>query len=344
MKDAENRHIVYEIIDEYFHHWLNEVDGLTEIAVNRPDELFVKVSGKWQQHELKMDFKDCMSFAGAISDYHDGGSVTPEYLLRSVTLPGGERVQIVIPPATERETVSITIRKPSSVFIDHDTFVKQGFYSRLNQGGKFRDKEDELSSMFKDNCFEQFVPECLVKGKTMVFCAGTGAGKTTFANACLQYIPHHLRCISIEDTDEAKFRFHKNHVKLYYPSEGESSTVSSASLLRSGFRMNPDRILMTEVRGAEAWDFLKGSSSGHAGNLTTVHESTPEDAVLGLVQRCYMNPECQNLPYNIILRRVLSNVDVIMSIKYIDEEDNRFASGIYYRDIHFQEYFEKLKE
>ncbi|TMZ68960.1 P-type DNA transfer ATPase VirB11, partial [Klebsiella pneumoniae] len=51
MKDAENRHIVYEIIDEYFHHWLNEVDGLTEIAVNRPDELFVKVSGKWQQHE-----------------------------------------------------------------------------------------------------------------------------------------------------------------------------------------------------------------------------------------------------------------------------------------------------
>lgn len=134
MKDAENRHIVYEIIDEYFHHWLNEVDGLTEIAVNRPDELFVKVSGKWQQHELKMDFKDCMSFAGAISDYHDGGSVTPEYPLRSVTLPGG-RVQIVIPPATERETVSITIRKPSSVFIDHDTFVKQGFYSRLNQGG-----------------------------------------------------------------------------------------------------------------------------------------------------------------------------------------------------------------
>ncbi len=79
--------------------------------------------------------------------------------------------------------------------------------------------------MFKDNCFEQFVPECLVKGKTMVFCAGTGAGKTTFANACLEYIPHHLRCISIEDTDEAKFRFHKNHVKLYYPSEGESSTV-----------------------------------------------------------------------------------------------------------------------
>ncbi|MVA04219.1 P-type DNA transfer ATPase VirB11, partial [Shigella flexneri] len=125
----------------------------------------------------------------------------------------------------------------------------------------------------------------------IVFCGGTGSGKTTFANACLEYIPHHLRCISIEDTDEAKFRFHKNHVKLYYPAEGESKVITSASLLRSCFRMNPDRILMTEIRGAEAWDFLKASSSGHAGNITTVHESSPESAVLGIVQRCYMNPE-----------------------------------------------------
>ncbi len=177
MKDAENRHIVYEIIDEYFHHWLNEVDGLTEIAVNRPDELFVKVSGKWQQHELKMDFKDCMSFAGAISDYHDGGSVTPEYPLRSVTLPGGERVQIVIPPATERETVSITIRKPSSVFIDHDTFVKQGFYSRLNQGGNSGIKKMNYLQCLKIIVLNNLSLNASVKGKTMVFCAGTGRVK-----------------------------------------------------------------------------------------------------------------------------------------------------------------------
>ncbi|HBT2272876.1 TPA: P-type DNA transfer ATPase VirB11, partial [Klebsiella pneumoniae subsp. pneumoniae] len=88
----ENRHLAYEIVNDYFHKPLNEVEGLTEIAVNRPNELFLKVRGKWQQHDLKMDFRDCMSFAGAISDYHDGGSVTPEYPLRSVTLPGGERV------------------------------------------------------------------------------------------------------------------------------------------------------------------------------------------------------------------------------------------------------------
>jgi len=344
MKDLENKHIIYDFMNDYFHKWLNDVEGLTEVAVNRPDELFIKVKGKWQQQDLRMSFSDCLSFAGAISDFHDGGSVTPEYPLRSATLPLGERVQIVMPPATEKETVSITIRKPSSVFISHEDFVRQGFYTRLNQTGVAEKKDDILSKIFKENRFHEFIPEGLRQGKTMVFCAGTGAGKTTFANACLEYIPHYLRILTIEDTDEAKLRFHNNHVKLYYPSEGESTSVSSASLLRSGFRMNGDRILMTEVRGAEAWDFLKGSSSGHAGNLTTVHEGTPEDAVLGLVQRCYMNPECQNLPYNIVLRRVLSNVDIIMSMKYIDEEDSRFASGIYYRELHFEEYFRKLKE
>lgn len=339
----ENRHIIYDIVDDYFHQWLNNVDGLTEIAVNRPGELFVKVRGKWQQHETNMSFIDCMSFAGAIADYHDGGSVTPEYPIRSATLPHGERVQLLIPPATARETVSITIRKPSGVFIDHETFVSQGFYTRLNQGGYAKSGEDKLTAIFKQNRFEDFIPECLRQGKTMVFCAGTGAGKTTYANACLKFIPAHLRIISIEDTDEAKFRFHPNHVKLFYPAEGENKNLNSASLLRSGFRMNPDRILTTEIRGAEAWDFLKGSSSGHEGNLTTVHESSPEDAVLGIVQRCYMNPECQNIPFNIILRRVLSNIDVIMSMKYLDEEDYRYASDIYYRPVHFAEYYEKLK-
>lgn len=340
----ENRHLIYDVVNDYFYHWLNEIDGVTEIAVNRPGEIFIKVRGKWQWYEQKMSYSDCLSFASTLADFHDGGSVTPEYPLRSATLPGGERVQVVIPPATEKDTVSITIRKPSGIFISHDKFIKQGFYSRV--GGLSGDSimEDNISALITSEYFERVIPESLSQGKTIVFCGGTGSGKTTFANACLKYIPHHLRCISIEDTDEAKFRFHKNHVKLYYPAEGESKVITSASLLRSCFRMNPDRILMTEIRGAEAWDFLKASSSGHAGNITTVHESSPESAVLGIVQRCYMNPECQNLPFNVILRRVLSNIDIIMSIKYLDDEDFRFASGIYYKQLHFDDYFRKMKE
>ncbi|WP_252397145.1 ATPase, T2SS/T4P/T4SS family, partial [Escherichia coli] len=108
---------------------------------------------------------------------------------------------------------SITIRKPSGIFISHDKFIKQGFYSRVSGLSGDSVMEDNISALITSGYFERVIPESLSQGKTIVFCGGTGSGKTTFANACLEYIPHHLRCISIEDTDEAKFRFHKNHVK-----------------------------------------------------------------------------------------------------------------------------------
>jgi type IV secretion system protein VirB11 len=108
---------------------------------------------------------------------------------------------------------------------------------KLNQGADFRNKEDELSLMFKDNRFERFILNVWLKVKR--WCFVPEPERENHVCKCLSAIhPHHLRCISIEDTDEAKFRFHKNHVKLYYPSEGESIVVNSASLLRSGFRMN----------------------------------------------------------------------------------------------------------
>lgn len=145
----ENRHIVYDIVNDYFSKWLNNSDGLTEIAVNRPGELFTKIKGRWKKEQTTMSFQDCLSFSSSIADYHDDGSITPEYPLRSATLPDGERVQIVIPPATEKETVSITIRKPSSVFLNHDHFVEQGFYSRLNAGEVFEKDKDNLSEIYR---------------------------------------------------------------------------------------------------------------------------------------------------------------------------------------------------
>jgi type IV secretion system protein VirB11 len=128
-----------------------------------------------------------MSFAGAISDYHDGGLLRQNIHCALPRSPEG-RVQIVIPRQRN-------VKRYQSQFVSRPVFLLTMKHSlnrvllKLNQGADFRNKEDELSLMFKDNRFERFIPECLVKGKTMVFCAGTGAGKTTFANACLQYIP-----------------------------------------------------------------------------------------------------------------------------------------------------------
>lgn len=343
---SNNNHLIYELAGEFFGKYLTKTEGLTEIAVNRPGQLYLKIKGKWVKEEKKITYTDCESISSALADFcHDSVSETKPVL--SATLPTGERVQVVLPPATEQGTISITIRKPSDIFISHDDFVEQGFYSKINtQTGNIVSKTTQnLIELHNSGDIAAFIPECLRQGKTIAFCGGTGSGKTTFGNSLLQYIPQHLRIISIEDTPEVKLRFHDNHVRLFYPSEGgKNSIITPAMLLRACYRMNPDRILMTEVRGAEAWDFLKGNSSGHAGGLTTLHEDNPMYAVSGMVERCQQNPECRNLPYNVLLRKVLNNIDVIMSINYLDEFDKRYASGIYFKELHKELYFKELRD
>ncbi|EQA8930744.1 P-type DNA transfer ATPase VirB11 [Klebsiella pneumoniae] len=341
----ENTPIIYELAQEFFGEYLNGIEGLTEIAVNRPDEVFLKIKGKWHQKKKPLSYSDCETFAAALADYNQD-SLSNIKLVLSATLPTGERVQVVLPPITRKGCISITIRKPSDVFISHDDFVAQGFYERLNtqETAKTRPETQKLIDLYQSNQIAEFVTECLRQGKTMVFCGGTGSGKTTFTNSLLEYIPHHLRIICIQDTPETKYRAHENVVDLFYPSEGgEQSIITPAMLLRACFRMNPDRILMTEIRGGEAWDFLKGASSGHDGNVTTLHEKSPKAAITGIVERCAQNPECQNIPYNVLLRKALDNIDVILSINYLDECDKRYASDIYFKELHRDSYYEALR-
>lgn len=343
--ENENEHIIIELAQEFFGEYLNGIKGLTEVAVNRPDEVFLKIRGKWECRKKALSYDDCETFAAALADFNqDSLSVTKPVL--SATLPTGERVQVIMPPVTAQGTISITIRKPSDVFISHDDFVAQGFYSKINTQNKKQVSPDaqRLLDLYSQNQIAEFVVECLRQGKTMVFCGGTGSGKTTFTNAVLEYIPHYLRIICIQDTPETKYRKHENVVDLFYPSEGgKESIITPAMLLRACFRMNPDRILMTEIRGGEAWDFLKGISSGHSGGITTVHENSPEAAISGIVERCAQNPECHNIPYNVLLRKALNNIDVVLSINYLDEFDKRYATGIYFKDLDRDAYYEALK-
>jgi len=334
-------HYVRTLIDTHFSEDLNKITGLTEIAINRPNEKWLKIHGKWERREIDFSFDNAMSIMNSLSDYHDGTSVQKDNSILSATLPTGERVQALAPPITQKDTVAIAIRKPTDFFIPHTQFVDQGFYSRIEKK-EAQPKNNSLVKLYESGNIAEFIPECIRQGKTMVFSGGTGSGKTTFSNAALEYIPHHLRCISIEDTDETKFRFHKNHVKLFYPAENKDSPVTAGSLIRSCYRLNPDRILMTEIRGGEAWDFMKATSSGHAGGMTTVHEDSPENAILGIVERCYQNPECGNLPFESLLRKVVNNIDVVMSIKYLDELDSRFVTGVYFKDVDREKMIRKL--
>ncbi|WP_076722390.1 P-type DNA transfer ATPase VirB11, partial [Cronobacter sakazakii] len=311
-----------------------ELPGLTEIAVNRPDELFTKIDGVWTQHAVSLSYDDCYNFARCLAKHHNDNieDIKPGL---SATLESGERCQLVVPPACERGTVSATIRKPSRVQIPHQSYIDAGFYNRVTGSEQTETHDAELIALYNTKNIPLFMEKCVEYGKTIAVAGETSTGKTTYMKMLIGYIPLDLRITTIEDNPEITFFKHKNYVHLFYPSESsdeKGSIVTPASLLRWNYRMNPDRILLTEVRGAEAWDFLKITGSGHEGSMTSIHAGSAMEAIDGFITRCYENPQCAQLPYAFMLRKVLDSLDVIVSI---DLDGNiRRMNDIYFRPVH----------
>lgn len=317
--------------------------GLTEIAINRPGELFTKIQGRWEHHTVNLSYDDCLDFARCLAKHH-GDNIEDIKPGLSATLESGERCQIVVPPACERHTVSITLRKPSSVQIPHQHYIDAGFYNRVTGKEHTQTHDEELIALFQASDFPRFMGKCVEYGKTLAVAGETSTGKTTYMKMLAGYIPTHLRLTTIEDNPEIRFFTHQNYVHLFYPSESadeRGAIVTPASLLRWNYRMNPDRILLTEVRGAEAWDFLKITGSGHEGSMTSIHAGSAREAINGFITRCYENPQCAQLPYTFMLRKVLDSVDVIVSL---DLDGNvRRMNDVYFRPLHRQHYFEEMK-
>ena len=320
-----------------------ELPGLTEVAVNRPGELYTKINGVWEQHAVPLSYEDCYNFARCLAKHH-GDNIEDIKPGLSATLESGERCQVIVPPACERDTVSVTIRKPSKVQIPHQSYIDAGFYNRVTGEEKTETHDEELIALYNTKNIPLFMEKCVEYGKTLAVAGETSTGKTTYMKMLIGYIPVHLRISTIEDNPEITFFIHKNYVHLFYPSESsdeKGSIVTPASLLRWNYRMNPDRILLTEVRGAEAWDFLKITGSGHEGSMTSIHAGSAKEAIDGFITRCYENPQCAQLPYTFMLRKVLDSLDVIVSI---DLDGNvRRMNDIYFRPIHRNQYFEEMK-
>ena len=311
-----------------------ELPGLTEIAVNRPGELWTKIDGVWGQHTVDLKFDDCYNFARCLARHHNDNieDIKPGL---SATLESGERCQVVVPPA---------IRKPSKIQIPHQAYIDSGFYNRVTGIEKASTHNEELIELYKSKNIPLFMEKCVEYGKTLAVAGETSTGKTTYMKMLIQYIPVHLRIPTIEDNPEIIFYKHKNYVHLFYPSESsdeKGSVVTPAALIRWNYRMNPDRILLTEVRGGEAWDFLKITGSGHEGSMTSIHAGSAHEAIDGFITRCTENPQCAQLPYSFLLRKVLDSLDVVVSI---DLDGNvRRMNDIYFRPLHRNQYYEEMK-
>lgn len=303
---------------------------LYEVVVNRPREVLTEGAGGWQRHELPdLSFEKLMRLARAVASYSSQGIDETRPLL-SATLPDDERIQIVIPPATTKDTVSITIRKPSSVSLSMDDLEAGGLFEHIVASTDHNSVEDSLLTIYRSGRYRAFLEGAVLARKNIIISGATGSGKTTISKALIQHIPQNERLISIEDTPELVIP-QPNHVRLFYSKGGQGlAKVGAKDLLESCLRMRPDRVLLQELRDGTAFYYIRNINSGHPGSITTVHADSPGLAFEQLTLLVKESEGGQDLDRDDIRNLLKISIDVIVQCKRIN---GRFrVTEIYFAD------------
>jgi type IV secretion system protein VirB11 len=256
-------------------------DDVTDIYVNRPGEIWVEtLGGATERHDAPaLDRATLDRLSRQIAALSHQG-ISREHPLLSATLPDGARVQVVAPPAT-RGDLALAIRKHVSPDLSLSDYVSAGSFAETKRGdvGGRAPIDVELARMLDVGDIAGMLATAVKARKNILVSGGTSTGKTTFLNALIREIPPHERLILIEDTPELHLG-HANAVGLLAARSalGEAQ-VTADSLLAASLRMRPDRIIVGELRGPEAYTFLRAVNTGHPGSMTTVHADSAERAI-----------------------------------------------------------------
>ncbi len=258
-----------------------ERNDVTDIFVNRPGEVWVEtVHGGLERHDAPgLDDTTLWRLARQIASLSHQG-VSREHPLLSATLPGGERVQIIAPPAT-RGHLALAVRKQVVADLRLEDYQTAGAFGGVTFNGASDDEilDAQLSAMLLAGDTVGFLKLAVRSRKNIIVSGGTSTGKTTFLNALLKEVPLDERLILIEDTPEIQMDHRNGLGLLAVRGETGEARVSVDDLVQASLRMRPDRIILGELRGREAASFLRAVNTGHPGSITTVHADSPRGAV-----------------------------------------------------------------
>jgi type IV secretion system protein VirB11 len=261
--------------------WLARPD-VTEILVNRPGEIWVESHGRAAMAQIAVPELDAIALSRLAAQVaranHQG--VNRAQPLLSGMLPGGARIQIIAPPAT-RQHMAIAIRKHVQVDIGLGEYAAAGAFAqvRTRDDGAAARADAALRALLDAGAILEFLQRCVALRKNILIAGGTSSGKTTFLNALLKQIPADQRLIVIEDTPEVSLDRPNALGLVAVRGDTGEAMVTTEDLLQASLRMRPDRLLLGEMRGAEAFSFLRAINTGHPGSISTIHADSPRGAI-----------------------------------------------------------------
>src|ERR687885_971380 len=278
-------------------------DGVSEVMVNGPHDIWVERQGRL--YETALRFNDDSHLRRIINKMvaQVGRRIDESSPMVDARLPDGSRVNAVIPPLSLSGPL-VTIRKFANKRLDLNEMIRIGTLSEETVG---------------------FLQRCILAQLNILISGGTGTGKTTLLNALSQAISDSERIVTIEDAAELQLK--QAHVLRL---EGRPKNIEGQGeitirqLVRNSLRMRPDRIIVGEVRGAEALDMLQAMNTGHDGSLTTVHANAPRDALARIETMVLMAGF--DLPVRAIRQQVASALDLIIQLERLEDGSRRVVA------------------
>jgi type IV secretion system protein VirB11 len=261
-----------------FDEWLSRPD-VTDILVNRPGEVWVEtITGETSRYDApQLTETDLARLARQVAGAASQG-VNREQPLLSASLPDGARVQIIAPPAT-RSGLVLAIRKHAISDLSIGQLARSGLFDPCLRAAAGPRPDADLEALLAGGDFLGFLALAVRRRKTIVLSGGTSSGKTTLLNALVKEIDPAERLVVIEDAPEIRLE-HPNAIGLIaVRGEAGEARVGAEDLLQASLRMRPDRIMLGELRGAEAFAYLRAVNTGHPGSITTVHADNPDGAI-----------------------------------------------------------------
>lgn len=305
-------------------------EELTEIAINEPGKIWFKVNNKWNyENDSQLTFTELQKLANAMCVHSNlNGVLGDDFCIASVTLPTGERGQIMCAPSTLNNNIVMTLRKPSTQRFTLNDYKKSGRFTDVKfsstKPNDIHPYQKVILNLLKENRIDEVLEIGVKERLNIAFSGGTGSGKTTLMKAVADLYPKETRIVTIETSHELQLPNHPNKIHLFYDDdykekqkhlENSSMIISPHVQIKSCMRLTPDNIFLTELRGGEAWSYFESLNTGHQGSLTSLHANDSYSAFERISTMLRESDNSTASSDDALRKKALTTIDMVVAMK-----------------------------